>query len=907
MVQAASHVGPCSGQRLVVLNPPTVMLQQNNNNNSLCLDMAHRELLQGCGRSSAPLGFGAIGFGAIPLIKGLRAWAVSGGFNARSRRKTAGERQNHQQTDRGWKTKENLALRTPGALVTVATLKGSEGVRQTQTRCLFLKAEGCSYVCTVGSSRPTGSRAAGPRLHPNSAEATVGGTYGSARGRRASQDGVGAREVRPQVTRKWRKSSKGVKSAAESRDDGASSKPEPGQGANGDSTSQTAAPKTSDCAVTSWLKPKHKHAAGSTQPGTVHGSTAGHEKVNSDQTHLHRCEPDTSAEASSSASGSPEVYVGQEVLRPCEDSTDEDTASTKRKSDLVADVDLNHTAQTKDMRFVSDGPKPEEFGPEERTQVKINSSANVSHSSEETSIASMVTASRNPSERSRIDSPNSNHEMVNYFEGLDVASSDCPLEDASHDHKLTEVETGSKAKTDSGCDDGQPKADVRSEDMEKDLDIADTRSQGPAGSLEEHSLNNEKSQFEVIQSGETEKAGGLDTAGTGSPRKDPGQRLDLSGMEARMDKDSLNREKKDEVVIPCEEARKDEDLDVASTTSPAEEPGQGHDLAGTETEQPGVATRSEELEIDGALDVASAKDDPDQGLGVENESEAPMDKDSLKHHECQPGVVIRCEGLESAEDTASTSSPGQDLELTGMQRDSRTTTDKGPRQRENLREVVAGSEEMGKDESGGLEMASAERPLGNAGRDHDLAGMDNERSQSEMFIHNDGGSKTGNPQSPLRDPGPEERCPPQHMEVNSSLEEQWFAKSPSRGSPKAPAAVATARLLNPTFASTSNSTTAIATAPPALSRQEEVGAGFRSLRPQPESGLQSEQDAGQDWSKVATNDRPVEVGEEEEDEFGVFMQAGEEQTWTEESNELQQVPSGTHDGFGEYHPGYRAR
>uniref|UniRef100_A0AAR2J024 Periaxin n=1 Tax=Pygocentrus nattereri TaxID=42514 RepID=A0AAR2J024_PYGNA len=91
---------------VVSCTPPTVMLQQNNNNNSLCLDMAHRELLQGCGRSSAPLSFGAIGFGAIPLIKGLRAWAVSGGFNARNRRKTAGEHQNRQQTkqmmQRGW-------------------------------------------------------------------------------------------------------------------------------------------------------------------------------------------------------------------------------------------------------------------------------------------------------------------------------------------------------------------------------------------------------------------------------------------------------------------------------------------------------------------------------------------------------------------------------------------------------------------------------------------------------------------------------------------------------------------------------------------------------------------------------------------------------------------------------------
>ncbi|KAL7870704.1 hypothetical protein SRHO_G00082010 [Serrasalmus rhombeus] len=519
------------------------MLQQNNNNNSLCLDMAHREVLQGCGRSSAPLSFGAIGFGAIPLIKGLRAWAVSGGFNARNRRKTAGEHQNRQQTkqmmQRGWKTKENLTFRTPGALVTVATLKGSEGVRQTQTRCLFLKAEGCSYLCTVGNSRPTGSRAAGSQLNLNPAERSAGDTYGFGRGRRVSEDD-GARQVKPPVVRKWRKSSKVVKSSEKSS--AAESRDEHGQGAKRDFSSQIDAPKTSECAVTACLKAKHKHAAYSTQPGTVNKNTAGIKKVNNDETHLHRCEGDTSAETSSSAV--------QEVPRPCKDSAEEATANIKHKSDL-ADVNLNHIV-TKGMHFGSDVPKPKEYRPEELD-----------------SIANIVNVSRCPSddtEGSRIDkdSSKSNNEVVIHSEGmeeaegLDMAITKSVLENPGHDHELAGVENSHA------------------------LAVMET---GFKAKMDEESHKREIGQSQVvIHSLQTEKEEALSMASTNSSVEDPGQGHDLVGMEtgfkARKDKDSLKSDTDlSEVVLYNNRMEKGESFNMASTKGALEDAGQARDLA----------------------------------------------------------------------------------------------------------------------------------------------------------------------------------------------------------------------------------------------------------------------------------------------------------------------------------------
>lgn len=215
--------------------PPRRMLQQNNNNN--CLDMAHRELLHECRRTNVSL-TSALEFGAIPLIKGLRAWAVSGGYS-KARRKAAngsraqsvcqqppenrvGQRSWLGQVSSGYghtldSTNPGVRQGGLGALVTVATLKGTEGGgRQTQTRCLFLKAQGRgSYICAVGN-RGAGARVTGPRTHTVILEGTKEELTCSSRGPKVSQDGTddgGLFKAKPRAIRKWRKCSKTTGSA----------------------------------------------------------------------------------------------------------------------------------------------------------------------------------------------------------------------------------------------------------------------------------------------------------------------------------------------------------------------------------------------------------------------------------------------------------------------------------------------------------------------------------------------------------------------------------------------------------------------------------------------------------------------------------------------------------------------
>ncbi|XP_043072729.1 uncharacterized protein si:ch211-14c7.2 [Puntigrus tetrazona] len=211
------------------------MLQQNNNNN--CLDMAHRELLHECRRTNVSFA-SALEFGAIPLIKGLRAWAVSGGYSKARRKAANGSRAQgtcqqppeNRAGQRSWSGQVSSgyghtldstisATRAPGvrqgglgALVTVATLKGTEGGgRQTQTRCLFLKAQGRgSYICAVGN-RGTGTRVTGPRTHAVILEGTKEELKCSSKGQKLSQDGPddgGLFKAKPRAIRKWRKCGK---------------------------------------------------------------------------------------------------------------------------------------------------------------------------------------------------------------------------------------------------------------------------------------------------------------------------------------------------------------------------------------------------------------------------------------------------------------------------------------------------------------------------------------------------------------------------------------------------------------------------------------------------------------------------------------------------------------------------
>ncbi|XP_056622914.1 uncharacterized protein si:ch211-14c7.2 [Triplophysa dalaica] len=216
------------------------MLQRNNNNNHPCLDMTHRELMHDCIRPSVSF-TSALEFGAIPLIKGLRAWAVSGGYSKARRKAVAGPRgqgmcqqpPENRVGQRGWAGQVSSSYgqmpestssttRTPGvrqgglgALVTVATLKGTEGGgRQTQTRCLFLKAQGRgNYICAV-ENRGGGMRIAGARTDAVILE----GEKEKVRsiGPRLFQDGTdgsGTLKAKPRAIRKWRKCSKSTGTA----------------------------------------------------------------------------------------------------------------------------------------------------------------------------------------------------------------------------------------------------------------------------------------------------------------------------------------------------------------------------------------------------------------------------------------------------------------------------------------------------------------------------------------------------------------------------------------------------------------------------------------------------------------------------------------------------------------------
>ncbi|XP_051513000.1 uncharacterized protein LOC127417199 [Myxocyprinus asiaticus] len=235
------------------------MLQQNNNNNHPCLDMAHRELLHECRRTNVSF-TSALEFGAIPLIKGLRAWAMSGGYSkARRKAATAPRAQDTCQQppenrlgQKSWSGQISSAYgqtletttsttRTPGvrqgglgALVTVATLKGTEGGgRQTQTRCLFLKAQGRgSYICAVGN-QGAGMRVIGPHSHSVILEGTKEEVRSSSRGPRVSHDGTddgGVLKAKPRAIRKWRKCSKTAGSAKMAKVDIPSECREPGHG-----------------------------------------------------------------------------------------------------------------------------------------------------------------------------------------------------------------------------------------------------------------------------------------------------------------------------------------------------------------------------------------------------------------------------------------------------------------------------------------------------------------------------------------------------------------------------------------------------------------------------------------------------------------------------------------------------
>lgn len=314
------------------------MLQHNNNNNYPCLDVAHRELLHGCRRNGTTFS-SAFGFGAIPLIKGLRAWAVSGGYS-RSKRKAAAA---SQASDPAHESRIGTSHRKihsfhapgvrkagPGALVTVATLKDSDGVRQTQTRCLFLKAEGCNYLCAVGT-RVDGRKSG-----------------------KGSQDGVEICDGKP--VRKWRKSSKRPKSMENISVD-----------ENKKEVAATKLELLDKCSITQCLKAKSALTA-----------------MNNDEDHLNRsefsalhdmcepamCSPSTKYESSGEVKEETpltscsklnrcEVFVGQETPISTSDFTDKTTEISKPESYLTTNGNLNHVLKSIEIGL----PNSEEHSP----------------------------------------------------------------------------------------------------------------------------------------------------------------------------------------------------------------------------------------------------------------------------------------------------------------------------------------------------------------------------------------------------------------------------------------------------------------------------------------------------------------------------------------------------------------
>ncbi|XP_035856895.1 uncharacterized protein si:ch211-14c7.2 [Sander lucioperca] len=225
------------------MRPTTsTMLQQNNNNNYPCLNVSGstRDMLQKCSRASLPFPSRLeLGLGDLPLIRGLRAWALC----SKSRRKAGGMLGGGQAPTappvvRGGSTScprpadvylsgewGRMGYGLPlgldarqagiGALVTVATLKTSEGGGKTQTQCLFLRTEkgSCLYSTAKPSSGATNSAASS--VVGGWLRGKTGGEGGGGRdiptGRRDNGPTppahTGVNRVRVRSGRRWRKSS----------------------------------------------------------------------------------------------------------------------------------------------------------------------------------------------------------------------------------------------------------------------------------------------------------------------------------------------------------------------------------------------------------------------------------------------------------------------------------------------------------------------------------------------------------------------------------------------------------------------------------------------------------------------------------------------------------------------------
>ncbi|KAM3615605.1 uncharacterized protein V6R79_004927 [Siganus canaliculatus] len=229
----------------------STMLQQNNNNNYPCLNMSGstRDMIQKCSRASLPFPSRLeLGLGDLPLIRGLRAWALCSKNRRRAGgqaptaplpppppppaagRSTTGPRPADVYLSQEWgRMGYGLPLGLDarqagiGALVTVATLKTSEGSGKTQTQCLFLRTEKGS--CLYSTARP-GSGAASSVVGGWLRGKTVGGGSRDPSGGRRDQSG--ANRVRVRSGRRWRKSCSAAGRSGESREEERQEEPDKG-------------------------------------------------------------------------------------------------------------------------------------------------------------------------------------------------------------------------------------------------------------------------------------------------------------------------------------------------------------------------------------------------------------------------------------------------------------------------------------------------------------------------------------------------------------------------------------------------------------------------------------------------------------------------------------------------------
>lgn len=189
------------------------ILQQNNNNNYPCLSAAGpRPLPDKCPLPSLPPPTRLeLGLADLPLIRGLRAWALC----SRGRHRPGGTpgqvpaalpscpRPSDVHLSAEWGLPLGLDVRQASIGALVATLQTAEGSGRTQTQSLFLRTNRGS--CLYPTAEPVS-----PRNAPGPGGVLGGWLRTKTRGAQAVSSHIGSNRARERSGRKWRKSNNTV-------------------------------------------------------------------------------------------------------------------------------------------------------------------------------------------------------------------------------------------------------------------------------------------------------------------------------------------------------------------------------------------------------------------------------------------------------------------------------------------------------------------------------------------------------------------------------------------------------------------------------------------------------------------------------------------------------------------------